>query len=105
MSGRGNCRDNAEAGSLFSMFKTELIEGGLFASLEEARREIFSYTEDAKSTRRSQAIGGGISANGGTDGIVRLSTGASFALGSPKPLEQLLPADVDVEQIPSANCN
>ena len=39
MSGKGNCYDNAQAESFFSRFKTELIEGGVFASLAEARSE------------------------------------------------------------------
>lgn len=45
MSGKGNCYDNAQAESFFSRFKTELIEGGVFASLAEARSEIFTYIE------------------------------------------------------------
>jgi transposase InsO family protein len=45
MSAKGNCYDNAQAESFFSRFKTELIEGGVFASLEEARSEIFTYIE------------------------------------------------------------
>jgi len=45
MSGKGNCYDNAMAESFFSRFKTELIEGGIFESVEQARSEIFSYIE------------------------------------------------------------
>lgn len=45
MSGKGNCYDNAQAESFFARFKTELLEGGAFASLEEAEAEIFSYIE------------------------------------------------------------
>lgn len=45
MSAKGNCYDNALAESFFSRFKAELVEGGLFASVEEARSEIFSYIE------------------------------------------------------------
>lgn len=45
MSAKGNCYDNAMAESFFSRFKAELIEGGVFASVEEARSEIFSYIE------------------------------------------------------------
>lgn len=45
MSAKGNCYDNAQAESFFSRFKTELIEGGVFASLAEARSEIFTYIE------------------------------------------------------------
>lgn len=45
MSGKGNCYDNAQAESFFARFKTELLEGGAFESLEEAESEIFSYIE------------------------------------------------------------
>lgn len=45
MSGKGNCYDNAQAESFFSRFKTELIEGGVFESPEQAKSEIFSYIE------------------------------------------------------------
>jgi transposase InsO family protein len=45
MSGKGNCYDNAMAESFFSRFKAELVEGGIFSSVEEARSEIFSYIE------------------------------------------------------------
>lgn len=45
MSAKGNCYDNAQAESFFSRFKAELIEGGHFESVEQARSEIFSYIE------------------------------------------------------------
>jgi len=45
MSAKGNCYDNAQAESFFSRFKAELVEGGIFESVEEARSEIFSYIE------------------------------------------------------------
>lgn len=45
MSGKGNCSDNAQAESFFARFKTELVEGGLFESVEQARSETFSYIE------------------------------------------------------------
>lgn len=45
MSGKGNCYDNAQAESFFGRFKTELIEGGYFESVEQARTETFSYIE------------------------------------------------------------
>jgi putative transposase len=45
MSGRGNCYDNAMAESFFSRFKAELVEGGIFISVEEARSGTFSYIE------------------------------------------------------------
>jgi transposase InsO family protein len=37
--------DNAYAESLFSRYKAELLEGGAFANLEEARLETFNYIE------------------------------------------------------------
>ncbi len=40
MSGKGNCYDNAQAESFFSRFKAELIEGGVFEDIEQARSEI-----------------------------------------------------------------
>lgn len=45
MSAKGSCYDNAQAGSFFSRFKAELIEGGAFEDIEQARPEIFSYLE------------------------------------------------------------
>ena len=45
MSRRGNCYDNAQAESFFSRFKAELIENGIFESVEDARSEVFSYIE------------------------------------------------------------
>ena len=45
MSGKGNCYDNAQAESFFARFKTELVEGGLFETMEQARSETFSYIE------------------------------------------------------------
>lgn len=45
MSRKGNCYDNAQAESFFSRFKAELIEGGIFESVEDAESEAFSYIE------------------------------------------------------------
>ena len=45
MSRRGNCYDNAQAESFFSRFKAELVEGGIFESVEGTRSEVFSYIE------------------------------------------------------------
>ena len=45
MSRRGNCYDNAQAESFFSRFKAELVENGVFSSVEEARSEVFGYIE------------------------------------------------------------
>jgi transposase InsO family protein len=45
MSRRANCYDNAQAESFFSRYKAELLEGGAFADVEQARGESFSYIE------------------------------------------------------------
>jgi putative transposase len=45
MSRKGNCYDNAQAESFFSRFKAELVENGIFESVEDARSEVFSYIE------------------------------------------------------------
>jgi transposase InsO family protein len=45
MSRRGNCYDNAQAESFFSRFKAELMENGVFESVEDAKSEVFSYIE------------------------------------------------------------
>jgi len=45
MSRKGNCYDNAQAESFFSRFKAELVENGIFESVEDARSEIFGYIE------------------------------------------------------------
>ena len=42
MSRRGNCWDNAQAESLCSRYKAELLEGGAFENIEQARIETFS---------------------------------------------------------------
>ncbi len=44
ISGKGNCKDNAQAESLFSRFKTE-IDVKIFASVEEAKAAAFDYIE------------------------------------------------------------
>ena len=45
MSRRGNCYDKAQAESFFSRFKAELVENGIFESVEQARSEVFTYIE------------------------------------------------------------
>ena len=41
MSGKGHCYDKAQAESFFARCKTELLEGGVFRDVEEARSEFF----------------------------------------------------------------
>lgn len=58
MSGKGNCYDNAQAESFFARFKTELVEDGVFESVEQARSETFSYIEGYYNRiRRHSALG------------------------------------------------
>ncbi len=45
MSRRANCWDNAQAESLFSRYKAELLEDGCFEDVSQARSETFSYIE------------------------------------------------------------
>jgi transposase InsO family protein len=45
MSRRANCYDNAQAESFFSRYKAELLEGGVFEDVGQARSETFSYIE------------------------------------------------------------
>ncbi len=58
MSRQGNCYDNAQAESFFSRLKSELLEGGVFESVEQARSETFSYIEGYYNrVRRHSALG------------------------------------------------
>src|SRR5262249_20214551 len=50
--------DNAYAESLFSRYKAELLEGGAFADVEEARLETFNYIEGYDNRiRRHSSLG------------------------------------------------
>lgn len=60
MSRRGNCHDNAVAESFFSLLKTERIKRKIFATREEARREIFEYIELFYNPRRRHGNNGGL---------------------------------------------
>jgi len=57
MSRRGNCYDNAYAESFWSRLKTELLAGGRFANLAEARLEISHYIAYYNAERRHSALG------------------------------------------------
>lgn len=58
MSRKSDSYDNAFAESLFSRFKAELLQGGSFLSLEDARTEIFEYIEMYYNpVRRHSALG------------------------------------------------
>ena len=45
MSGKGDCWDNAVAESFFGSLKTELIHNKKYATIAQARRDIFDYVE------------------------------------------------------------
>jgi putative transposase len=54
----GNCYDNAQAESFFSRYKAELMEGGAFENVSQARSETFSYIEGYYNrVRRHSALG------------------------------------------------
>ena len=58
MSRAGETYDNAFAESLFSRYKAELLEGGSFADVEEARMETFQYIDGYYNTiRRHSSLG------------------------------------------------
>jgi transposase InsO family protein len=58
MSGTDNPYDNAFMESHFSRFKAELLQGGCFEGLEDARKEIFEYIETYYNpVRRHSALG------------------------------------------------
>ena len=56
MSRRGNCYDNAHAESFWSRLKTELLDGGSFRNLSEARLEISHYIAYYNNERRHSAL-------------------------------------------------
>ena len=57
MSRRGNSWDNAQAESFFSRYKAELLEGGAFESVAQARGETFNYIEGSYNrARRHSAL-------------------------------------------------
>jgi len=57
MSRRGNCYDNAHAESFWSRFKAELLDGGHFPGLAEARLEISHHIAYYNAERRHSALG------------------------------------------------
>ncbi len=63
MTRRDNHYDNAFAESLFSRFKAELLDGGVFYGLEDARSKIFEYIEGYYNTVRKHSSLGYLSPN------------------------------------------
>lgn len=52
MSGKGKGSRQRAGGKFFLRFKAELLEGGIFEDIEQARSEIFSYIEGYYNLRR-----------------------------------------------------
>jgi putative transposase len=61
MSRRGNCHDNAVAGSFFSNMKLERIKKKTYASRDEARLDLVQYIEGYYNYRRRRSHTGGLS--------------------------------------------
>ena len=57
MSRRGNCYDNAHAELFWSCFKAELLDGGHFPRLAEAKLEISHHVAYYNAERRHSALG------------------------------------------------
>ena len=57
MSRCGNCYDNAHAESFWSRFKAELLDGGHFTGLAEAKLEISHYIAYYNAERRHSTLG------------------------------------------------
>ena len=58
MSRAGETYDNASAESFFSRYKAELLEGGAFEDVAQARAETFAYIEGYDNrVRRHSALG------------------------------------------------
>lgn len=61
MTRKDNHYDNAQAESLFSRFKAELLDGGLFYGLADARMQSFEYIDGYYNTIRRHSSLGNIS--------------------------------------------
>lgn len=61
MSRRDEVYDNSYAESFFSRFKTELLEGGAFLSIEDAKTEIFEFIEIYYNRKRRHSALGNMS--------------------------------------------
>lgn len=61
MSRRGNCHDNAVAESFFATFKKRVTKKKIYASREEAKREIFNFIEMFYNPIKRHSHTGGVS--------------------------------------------
>ncbi len=61
MSRRGNCHDNAVAESFFATLKKRVIKRKIYATREEAKREIFNFIEMFYNSVERHSHTGGVS--------------------------------------------
>lgn len=61
MSRRSNCHDNAVAESFFQLLKRERIRQKIYATREEARRDVFDYIEMFYNPKRRHSHAGNMS--------------------------------------------
>lgn len=61
MSRRGNCHDNAVAESFFQLLKRERIKRRIYATREDARRDVFDYIEMFYNPKRRHGHANGMS--------------------------------------------
>ena len=61
MSRKGNCWDNACAGSFFGSWKTEWIRGKIYENFDDAKQDIFNYIEVFYNRKRRHASLGYVS--------------------------------------------
>jgi len=61
MSRRGNCHDNAVAESFFATFKKRVTQRKIYATREEAKREIFNFIEMFYNPVKRHSHTGGVS--------------------------------------------
>ena len=58
---RGNCHDNAVVESFFQLLKLERIKCKIYATRDDARRDVFDYIEMFYNTKRRHGYNDGLS--------------------------------------------
>jgi putative transposase len=100
MSRAGETYDNAFAESLFSRYKAELLEGGSFADVEEARMETGEYIDGYYNPlRRHSSLGYKSPLAFETDYRQRTETRAVFSPLKPKSVDSKLTKGVKPKQL------
>ena len=101
MSRTGETYDNAFAESLFSRYKAELLEGGSFADVEEARMETFQYIDGYYNpVRRHSSLGYKSPLAFETDHRQRTENRAVFSPLTPKSIDKNSTKGVKTKQHP-----